>query len=201
MTTTAPLATVIGTYAHTFAFASRFLPPVVREGVAVLYTFCRVVDDLADELPPEIGVPALDAWCDWLRAVDQGALPNGPGPMPPARAYIDSVTMTDALAEVIVRFAIPVRYFVELVEGVRLDATRSRVQTTDGLHAFCYAAAGTVGRMMCHVLGTTTAEATDRAERLGIAMQLTNILRDVGEDWYRGRLYLPGRRTRTPQWG
>jgi phytoene synthase len=79
----------------------------------------------------------------------------------------------------------------ELVDGVRKDATRTRICNASELRAFCYAAAGTVGLMMAHVLGVTSPEALQRAERLGLAMQMTKILRDVGEDWRRGRLCLP----------
>lgn len=181
---------VINHYAQTFAFASRFLPPHERHAVAVLYTFCRVVDDIADELPPEVAVPALDRWLTWIDALGSGAALPEPAPVPPM-IDVAPQALAEALAAVVARHHVPVLHLRELVDGVRTDATRTRLRTFEELHAFCYAAAGTVGLMMAHVLGVTSPEALARAERLGLAMQLTNVLRDVGEDWRRGRLYLP----------
>ena len=181
---------VIHRYAHTFAFAARLLPAHERHAVAVLYTFCRVVDDLADELPPKDAVPALDRWLAWLDALGSGGAFPAPPPVPPM-IHVDPQALADALAAVVARHHVPVLQLRELVDGVRTDATRTRIRNASELHAFCYAAAGTVGLMMAHVLGVTSPEALERAERLGLAMQLTNVLRDVGEDWRRGRLYLP----------
>lgn len=181
---------VIGRYAHTFAFAARFLPAQERHAVAVLYTFCRVVDDLADELPAEVAVPALDHWLQWLDALGRREVFPTTPPVPP-KLDVDARALAEELAVVVARHHIPVLHLRELVEGVRTDATRTRIRNASELRAFCYAAAGTVGLMMAHVLGVTSPEGLERAERLGLAMQLTNILRDVGEDWRRGRLYLP----------
>ncbi|MDQ3699618.1 MAG: squalene/phytoene synthase family protein, partial [Chloroflexota bacterium] len=88
-------------------------------------------------------------------------------------------------------FRVPSRCLRLLIEGVRSDTDRTAMQTFPELREYCYRVAGTVGLAMCHVLGATTPEACRRAERLGIAMQLTNCLRDVGEDLGRGRVYLP----------
>jgi phytoene synthase len=181
---------IIRRYSHTFAFASRFLPIDERHAVAVLYTFCRVVDDIADELPPDVAIPALDRWLEWIDALGSGeSLPTAPS-VPPM-IDVPPQVLAESLAAVVTRHHIPVLHLRELVEGVRTDATRTRIRNASELRAFCYAAAGTVGLMMAHVLGVTSPEGLERAERLGLAMQLTNILRDVGEDWRRGRLYLP----------
>ena len=181
---------VISHYAHTFAFAARFLPTDARYAVAVLYTFCRVVDDIADDLPPAVAVPALDRWLEWIDALDRGDPLPHPTPVPPT-IHVDPEELSQALARVIARHHVPVVHLRELVDGLRTDATRTQLRSFEELHTFCYAAAGTVGLMMAHVLGVSSPEALARAETLGLAMQLTNVLRDVGEDWRRGRLYLP----------
>lgn len=181
---------VINRYAHTFAFASRFLPTAERHAITVLYVFCRVVDDIADELPPDAAVPMLDRWLEWVDALGSGDALAEPAPVPP-NIEVGPQVLADALATVVTRHHVPALHLRELVDGVRTDATRTRVRTFEELNAFCYAAAGTVGLMMAHVLGVTSPEALARADRLGRAMQLTNVLRDVGEDWRRGRLYLP----------
>jgi phytoene synthase len=171
-------------YARTFRFAARFLPASRRQQVTALYAFCRAVDDLADELPPEVGVPALDEWVAWLELARAGQRP------PPV-----STDRGGALAGVVLRLrdecGMPVVYLLELTAGARRDAARSAIQQFDELRAFCYGTAGTVGLAMCYILGATGEGARWSAERLGIAMQLTNVMRDVGEDFERGRVYLP----------
>jgi phytoene synthase len=86
---------------------------------------------------------------------------------------------------------VPVRYGEQLIDGVARDLTQSRYQTFEELAAYCYAVASTVGLMSMHVIGYAGAHAIPYAIKLGVALQLTNILRDVGEDWQAGRLYLP----------
>lgn len=172
---------VLARYAHTFAFAAVFLPRPVRNGVAVLYTFCRAMDDLGDEVPAAVGGPALDAWAAWLRERATCGSIWAPGTLPPALNVVPE-HLASALDATITTFDLPIVHLQELVAGIRLDAVRTRIRTQTELNAFCYAVAGTVGRTMCHLLGTTSPKALAYAERLGIAMQLTNILRDVGED-------------------
>ncbi len=171
-------------HARTFRFAARFLPASRRQQVTALYAFCRAVDDLADELPPEVGVPALDEWVVWLERAQAGQQP------PPV-----STDHGGALAGAVLRLrdecGMPVAYLLELVDGARRDATRDSISHFDELRTFCYGTAGTVGLALCYVLGATGEGARWSAERLGIAMQLTNVLRDIGEDFERGRVYLP----------
>jgi phytoene synthase len=176
--------------ARTFAFASRFLPAERRQAVTAMYAFCRTVDDLADEYPVAVGKPLLEAWWHWVDGVERGQL--GPAPAPaPDRPPDENRLLVADLLEVVHRYAVPPRYLRLLVEGVQSDTERTTMETFPELRGYCYRVAGTVGQALCHVLGAATPEACGRAERLGIAMQLTNVLRDVGEDLARGRLYLP----------
>jgi phytoene synthase len=176
--------------ARTFGFAARFLPRPQAEAVTVLYAFCRFMDDLADDLPPRVGVPALDGWAAWLGAAGAGA-PLPAAPALPGHPAATAAVLAEALGHLLARYRLPPVYLRSLLEGLRADATRTQVRDFAELREFSYRAAGTVGQAMCYLLGATSAEALHRAARLGIAMQLTNVLRDVGEDLGRGRVYLP----------
>ena len=181
---------LFGARARTFSFASRFLPPERRRAVEALYAFCRTVDDLADEYPLAVGGPLLDAWWQWVDGLQRGESRPVPAPAPD-RPEDENRVLTAALLEVVQRFGVPPAYLRLLVEGVRSDTERAAIASFPELRDYCYRVAGTVGLAMCHVLGAATPEAYERAERLGIAMQLTNVLRDVGEDLQKGRVYLP----------
>jgi phytoene synthase len=216
-------ARTFAVHARTFSFAARFLPRERRDAATVLYAFCRAVDDLADEVPAAIAVPALGGWARWLRRLEAGERPAAPvvpldllvarpgapaeagraGTMAAAaarqRARGDAavamlVADTAALAATVVALVethgVPARALRELVEGAQADATRVATGSFAELEAFCYSLAGTVGLAMCRLLGGGAA-ADPYAARLGIAMQLTNVLRDIGEDLTRGRVYLP----------
>lgn len=161
-------------HSRSFSLASRLLPQEVRRGVHALYAFSRTVDDLVDE-PGENTRASLAAW--W--APEQMA--SGPDADPVAMAW------TDAQA----RFQIPRRYAEQLIDGVTRDLYQTRYDTFEDLAAYAYGVASTVGLMSMHIVGFRHEAATPYAIRMGIALQLTNILRDVGEDWARGRLYLP----------
>lgn len=176
--------------ARTFGFATRFLPPDRRDAVTGLYAFCRVMDDLSDDVPPEQGVPALAAWHTWLEQIDLGGRPPPP-PLPDGIGSVDACALAGGIVRLVEERGLPPRYLRQLVEGASLDALRSGIRDFTELRAFCFSVAGTVGLAMCHVLGAPTKAALRHAELLGIAMQLTNVLRDVGEDAGRGRVYLP----------
>lgn len=184
------LRRLFATRALTFSFAARFLPAERRLAVTALYAFCRTVDDLADEYPAEIGGPRLEQWARWVDGIAGGGLIPAP-PAAPDRPAGETQLLADAVVEVVERFRVPPSCLRLLIEGVRSDASRTEMQTFAELREYCYRVAGTVGQAMCYVLGAATPEACGRAERLGIAMQLTNCLRDVGEDLGRGRVYLP----------
>ena len=168
--------------ARSFWFASRFLPRDSRAAVAGLYAFARMVDDLVDEGPPAVA-PAdvarlLGDWRRWLAQPD--CLP------PPDRAIADPLRLA------LVHHGVPATYLQLLIDGVSSDLSRRDVRAWPELRAYCIQVASSVGLAMCHLLGAggdplARAAAID----LGIAMQLTNILRDVGPDLHAGRVYLP----------
>lgn len=166
----ARLATARGS--KSFYFATRFFPREVAEAAYAVYWFCRTTDDMVDEsdAPPD-----LDAWRRRLEAALQG----GAG---------DEVL--DTFAAAVHRFSIPSRYAFDLIDGVEMDLARAEYKDFEQLRLYCYRVASTVGLMMMHVIGFSGAPHAE-AIHMGIAMQLTNILRDVGEDLRRGRVYLP----------
>lgn len=160
-----------------FAFATRFSPPELARAAHAVYWFCRTTDDLVDEAPSIAQARAdLDNWEANLR----DALAGRPVADATLRLFAGTV---DA-------FGIPHEYPLDLIAGCRMDLTQARYATFDDLRIFCYRVASTVGLMMMHVIGFR-GHPHERAIDLGIAMQLTNILRDIGEDQRRGRIYLP----------
>ena len=159
----------------TFFAASRLLPGRVRGPAIALYAFCRVADDLIDFSDDR--VTALAALNERLRRV----YANDPMAYEPDRA----------LAAVVREFDLPLELVAALLEGFEWDAEGRRYETIEELQAYGARVAGSVGAMMAVVMRTRGEQALARACDLGVAMQLTNILRDVGEDLGRGRVYLP----------
>jgi phytoene synthase len=160
-----------------FYFATRFFPPELAASAHAVYWFCRTTDDIVDENPDVASArKELEAWRTGLK----DALGGGTACPVILRNF----------AAACARHAIPTEYAFELIEGMRMDLEGVRYRNFDELRLFCYRVASTVGLMMSHVIGYT-GEALPYAEDLGVAMQLTNILRDVGEDLGRGRIYLP----------
>jgi phytoene synthase len=160
-----------------FALAARLLPAVARDKAAAVYAFCRRVDDAIDGAAPEAQGRALAKLYDELDRVYRNERLDEPA----LRAF-QAVVQSNNL---------PRRYPAELIEGMAMDVRNTRYQTLDNLLLYCHCVAGVVGLMMCHVFGITRDDALDNAAHLGIAMQLTNICRDVREDWTLGRVYLP----------
>jgi phytoene synthase len=174
---------IIARHARSFDRASTFLPPVTRDRVAVLYAFCRSVDDAVDEAPSyEAALAAIGALKDELRTATGQDVSNPPRPVVSAFVrYLGGSSVALAAAH-------------ELCDGVASDLHPARVADDAELLRYCYRVAGTVGVMLCPTLGVTDARALPFAIDLGIAMQLTNICRDVLEDAERGRVYLPASR-------
>ncbi|MCS6989863.1 MAG: squalene/phytoene synthase family protein [Chloroherpetonaceae bacterium] len=173
-------------HAKTFYFATRFLPKPKRRAVHAVYALCRYVDDIVDHsedkllrrsLTKEKIVLLIDKWRNDLEACYAGAL-------------IDHPIMI-AWHETLKRYHIPKRLPLELIDGVCMDLKQNRYETFDDLYPYCYKVASVVGLMTSEIFGYASEEALKRAVELGIAMQLTNILRDVGEDARKGRIYLP----------
>lgn len=163
------------TYAKTFYFASHFLNESQRKGSYAIYAFCRTADSVTDE-PHACPTSALEQLQNLVLS-PEGNLHLYPW----APAWYDTIET----------FNIPKELFLELIEGVKMDLYKSQYETFDELYLYCYRVASVVGLMMVPIFGYRSAEALYYAEKLGVAMQLTNILRDVGEDLDRGRIYLP----------
>lgn len=168
----------IEVHSRSFTLAARFLAPDVRDRAVVLYGWCRHADDAIDEAKTrEEGATALAALHRELDMV------YGDGP-------IDDTVLT-AFREVCREGGIAREYPQELLAGLDMDVHGYRYTYMEPLLQYCYRVAGTVGLMMCHVMGVHDEAATRNAVHLGIAMQLTNICRDVEFDWSIGRLYVP----------
>ncbi len=160
-----------------FAFASLFLSKKAKVEAYALYAWCRYVDDAIDETPLAIRPSILSQLNQELTHIYQ----NKPQVDPVLRAFAAMVRDVN----------LPEVYPRELLAGMAMDVDGHHYQTVDDLLLYCYRVAGVVGHMMCHILGLSDHRALPFAAHLGIAMQLTNIARDIKTDWQNGRLYLP----------
>jgi phytoene synthase len=177
-------------HASTFSLATRLLPVERRRATFALYGLFRTLDDLVDEsdagaLGREQAACELRRWRTWLESLDVS-----PPTHPIVPAFLDTVH----------RYNIPTRYFVELIDGLEGDLEGRACADFAELALYCYRVASTVGLAMCSVLGTISPGATGPAVELGVAMQLTNVLRDVREDALRGHVYLPLDELRAVGW-
>ena len=171
-------------HAKTFYFASHVLPAQKRSDAYAVYAFCRYVDDQIDLAPDESA--RLRSLADLSHLLHAAY-----SPATEADSFAASLPWLRAFRETIQRRAIPAAYFEDLLKGVEMDRGRVRLQTWSDLDRYCYHVAGVVGLIMVHVLAEPSPELLPPARDLGTAMQLTNILRDIAEDWQRDRLYLP----------
>ena len=170
-------ALTLAQHSKSFALAGRLLPAQQRRDAAVLYTYCRLADDSIDLVEPAAQPAALAKLQDSLASVYRGD------------AQTD--VRLRAFQELVQRTRMPREYPEQLLAGMAMDTEGFQYRTLEDLLLYCHRVAGVVGLMMCHVLGVSDARALKNAAHLGIAMQLTNICRDVAEDWQRGRSYLP----------
>lgn len=162
-----------------FAAGFCFLDPPRRRALNALYAFCREVDDAVDECrEPAIAHAKLDWWRDELNKLDD-----------PRRRPEHPVTQ--ALAAARARFDLPVEQLGEIIDGMRMDLEWPRYADFTQLQLYCHRAAGVVGLLAAEIFGYRERQTLKYAHALGIACQLTNIIRDVGEDARRGRIYLP----------
>ncbi|MFT5683522.1 MAG: phytoene synthase [Myxococcota bacterium] len=176
-TTISESRAVLTHHSRSFRLAGRFLTSQQLDEAAVVYAFCRMVDDAADEAESvEIAAVDLDAIESEVR-----------GDVPPDATIA-------AFRDICHRREIPIQAALELIAGVRSDLGHVRIADDAELTRYSYRVAGTVGVMMCGVLGVSSREAWPAAIALGIGMQITNICRDVMEDAVRGRVYLPASR-------
>ena len=167
---------ITAAHSKSFSFASGLLPEEKRSAVRALYAFCRTVDDIVDEVELK---KDRDFELDYWRNIVQSA-----------SAPTDDLVAT-AWADTLARYHIPRHYALQLIDGVARDLSQSRYQTFDDLATYCYGVASTVGLMSMYIVGFKNNDAVPYAIKLGVALQMTNILRDVGEDYRNGRLYLP----------
>lgn len=161
-------------HSRSFFLASRLLPAEKRQAIRSLYAFCRTTDDMVDS-PGENTEAKLKVW-------RKNSLSGQPSP---------TDVVATAWAHTRARYQIPKRYAEQLIEGVARDLYQKRYKSFDELTQYCYGVASTVGLMSMHIIGYEGERAIPYAVKLGVALQLTNILRDIREDWEMGRLYLP----------
>ena len=166
-------------HSKSFYLASRLLPFQKRRAVWALYAFCRTCDDIVDSSAVCPSITDAEARLEKWRALSLSQAP-------PAHEQV-------ALAWAATRwkYSIPACYAEQLIDGVAMDFSISRYATFTDLAFYAYRVASTVGLMSMHIIGYSGNHAIPYAIKLGVAMQITNILRDIGEDWEHGRLYLP----------
>ena len=182
--------------ARNFAYGIRLLPHEKRRGLAVIYAFARRIDDIGDGTLPgqQADMPAEQKIAD-LEAARQAVLNlDGAGG---GEASLDDPVLI-ALADVKRNFPVPMEAFGELIDGCVADVRGTRYETFEDLHHYCRCVAGSIGRLSLGIFGTgpdhtghDQQEAARLADSLGVALQLTNILRDIREDHENGRVYLP----------
>ncbi|MBI1177678.1 presqualene diphosphate synthase HpnD [bacterium] len=165
--------------ASNLALAFVLLPRERREAMSALYAFCREVDDIADEesRPVAERQAELNRWKDDIRRTCSGGQPE--------------LTVNRELQPVIQRYKLPVDLFLELIRGVEMDLDIKRYETLVDLEEYCYLVASVVGLLSIEIFGYRHSACREYARHLGLALQLTNILRDVRVDAERGRIYLP----------
>ncbi len=160
-----------------FYYSFLFLPPLKRKAITAVYAFCREVDDVVDEcINIEIAQRKLDWWQNEVTALYNN------NPQHP---------VTKALSVTLENFDLPEEYFQEIIDGMKMDLNIHRYQTFSELSLYCYRVASVVGLISAEIFGYTDKLTLKYAHNLGMAFQLTNILRDVKEDAQRNRIYIP----------
>jgi phytoene synthase len=160
-----------------FYYSFLFLPAERRRAITALYAFCREVDDVVDETQePQVAAAKLAWWRSEIAGLFAGE-PQHP--------------VTKALSPFIRSFPISKEHLGEIIDGMEMDLTQTRYLDWPGLERYCYRVAGVVGLLAAGIFGYRDARTLDYARSLGIAFQLTNIIRDVGEDARKNRIYLP----------
>jgi phytoene synthase len=160
-----------------FYYSFLFLPPERRRAITALYAFCREVDDVVDECQdPQLASTKLVWWRMEVAKLFEGK-PEHP--------------VTQALQGVLSHFNLPQEQLLEIIDGMEMDLTQTRYLDFKGLSLYCYRVASVVGLLAAEIFGYEDRKTQKYAHDLGMAFQLTNIIRDVGEDARRGRIYLP----------
>ena len=160
-----------------FLSAFIFLKKEKREALTALYAYCREVDDIADEcLDHEISSKKLNWWREEVERLFKGE-PQHP--------------VSKALHPFLSHFNLSKNYFIEIIDGMEMDVKFNRYESFEQLELYCYRVASCVGILSAHIFGFKNKDTLTFAKNLGIALQLTNIIRDLGEDARRGRIYIP----------
>ena len=176
------------THAKSFYFAAKFLPKYKRRPIYALYALCRKVDDEVDEIGENNEAEAIKAVERWQRKLKE--IYEQKSEVRSQKSETENLVFT-AWRDLLQTHKIPKKLPLELMQGVLMDTQIKRYETFDELYVYCYRVASTVGLMSSEIFGYTEPKTLEYAEALGIAMQLTNILRDVKEDAAMGRIYLP----------
>jgi 15-cis-phytoene synthase len=160
-----------------FYYAFLFLPPPRRAAITAFYAFCREVDDVVDEVTePSVAAAKLEWWRDEVKQAFAGQ-PSHP--------------VLQALMPHVGPYQITAHHLLEVIRGCQTDLTQTRFLDYPALRQYCHLVAGVVGEVAANIFGRQEEATVRYAHQLGLAMQLTNIIRDVGEDARRGRVYLP----------
>jgi len=160
-----------------FYYSFLYLPPEKRRAITALYAFCREVDDVVDECKdPGLARIKLQWWREDAQKIHRGTSEH---------------PVNQALQSVCERFTLPAEHFQEIIDGMEMDLDYTRYPSFRDLALYCHRVAGVVGLMSAEIFGYQDRSTLKYANELGIAFQLTNILRDVREDAVRGRIYIP----------
>ena len=161
-----------------FLSGFRFLSVEKRNALTVLYAFCRELDDVVDGCTdPNVAQITLNWWRSDLEKVFNNEMPEHP--------------VHQALKDIRASFDLPKNEFEVLIDGMQMDLEQARYGSFDELKLYCHRVAGVVGCLIARILGFSNPQTLEYADKMGLALQLTNIIRDVGEDARQGRIYLP----------
>lgn len=162
-----------------FLAGFRFLSRPQREAMTVLYAYCRELDDVVDDCSDtQVAATTLNWWRQELGKVYAGdGIPEHP--------------VMQAMRQVVPVFALPQEELDQIIDGMYMDLNQARYATFADLQVYCQCVAGVVGRLIARILGFANTQTLNYADKMGLALQLTNIIRDVGEDARLGRIYLP----------
>lgn len=179
-------------FAKSFYFSSFLLPKEKRAAAYAIYTFCRYADNIVDGSVMASAENIREKFSELNSFLDEVYhIMNGNGDSIDFRPALPSQLSRSAFAQTVVKYKIPRKYFNDLIEGVCMDTEHKRYNTFAELENYCYKVASVVGLIMTEIFGYTHKAALPYAVYLGKAMQLTNILRDIKEDYRMGRIYLP----------
>jgi phytoene synthase len=180
--------------ARNFAYGIRLLPPAKRRSLAAVYAFARRIDDIGDgDLPPDTKAAQLEEARDELNLLVAAVRDAAPSTeAEDAKDFNGTDPVLVALADTGTRFNVPLEAFNELIDGCLADVNQATYETFDDLLWYCRCVAGSIGRLSLGIYGATAPEKQSvMADDLGVALQITNILRDVREDFTNNRVYLP----------